>query len=37
MNKTKYLRGFDVILKLNMSRTCFGVWHMTLEHQLSVN
>jgi len=29
MNKTIYLWGFDVILKLNMSRTCFGVWDMT--------
>jgi len=29
-NKTKYPRGFDVVLKLNMSRTCFGVWDMTI-------
>jgi len=28
-NKTKYPWGFDVVLKLNMSRTCFGVWDMT--------
>jgi len=28
-NKTKYPQGFDVVLKLNMSRTCFGVWDMT--------
>jgi len=28
-NKTKYLQGFDVVLKLNMSWTCFGVWDMT--------
>jgi len=28
-NKTKYPRGFDVVLKLNMSQTCFGVWDMT--------
>jgi len=29
-NKTKYPWGFDVVLKLNMSQTCFGVWDMTL-------
>jgi len=31
MNKTKYPQGFDVILKLNMSQTCFGVWDMTVK------
>ena len=32
-NKTKYLRRFDVVLKLNMSRTCFEVWDMTIRRQ----
>jgi len=36
MNKTKYLQGFDVILKLNMSWTCFGVWDMTYEINISI-
>jgi len=36
MNKTKYPQGFDVILKLNMSRTCFGVWDMTIEHKYKI-
>jgi len=34
MNKTKYPQGFDVILKLNMSWTCFGVWDMTRSSDL---
>ena len=36
MNKTKYPQRFDVILKLNMSRTCFGVWDMTYEINISI-
>ena len=34
-NKTKYPRGFDVVLKLNMSQTCFGVWDMTYNNSTS--
>ena len=32
-NKTKYPQGFDVILKLNMSQTCFRVWDITVRRK----